>query len=154
MVHFRYCPSGYKAIAEWLCALACPCEREFAICLSGGSTPRRLYQPLAEEIIESRFPWKHVHWLWGDEGFVPHDDPDSNYRMAYDALFSRAPPRFSCDRGEQEKNSSKNSRWRYQDTGRANLPDRQSVLVCGSCCHVQLKLVSRVQRTTSRLNRV
>ena len=56
--------------------------------------------------------------------------------------------------GEQEKNSSKNSRWRYQDTGRANLPDRQSVLVCGSCCHVQLKLVSRVQRTTSRLNRV
>jgi hypothetical protein len=57
---------------------------------------------LAEEIIESRFPWKHVHWLWGDEGF-PHDDPDSNYRMAYDALFSRAPPRFSCDRGTREK---------------------------------------------------
>ena len=92
-----------------------PCEREFAICLSGGSTTRRLYQRLAEEIIESRFPWKHVHWFWGDERFVLHDDPGSDYRMAYDALFSRSPPRLSCDRGEQEKNSGKNSRWRYQD---------------------------------------
>jgi hypothetical protein len=47
--------------------------------------------------------------------FVLHDDPGSDYRMAYDALFSRSSPRFSCDRGEQEKNSGKNSRWRYQD---------------------------------------
>ena len=32
-----------------------------------------------------------MHWFWGDERFVPHDDPDSNYRMAYDALLSRVP---------------------------------------------------------------
>ena len=77
--------------AEWLCALACACEREFAICLSGGSTPRSLYQYLAGNSIASRFPWNRVHWFWGDERFVPHDDPASNYRMAYEALFSRVP---------------------------------------------------------------
>ena len=31
------------------------------------------------------------HWFWGDERFVPHDHPDSNYRMARDALLSRVP---------------------------------------------------------------
>jgi 6-phosphogluconolactonase len=35
--------------AEWLCMLACACEHEFAICLSGGSTPRRLYEHLGDE---------------------------------------------------------------------------------------------------------
>ena len=78
--------------AEWLCALACACQREFAICLSGGSTPRSLYQQLASSSsIASHFPWTRVHWFWGDERFVPHDDPASNYRMACDALFSRVP---------------------------------------------------------------
>ena len=77
--------------AEWLCALACACQREFAICLSGGSTPRRLYQQLGSSGIASRFPWTRVHWFWGDERFVPHDDPASNYRMACDALFSHVP---------------------------------------------------------------
>jgi 6-phosphogluconolactonase len=77
--------------AEWLCMLACACEREFAICLSGGSTPRRLYQHLAGDRIASRFPWNSGDWFWGDERFVPHDHPDSNYRMIYDALFARVP---------------------------------------------------------------
>jgi 6-phosphogluconolactonase len=36
-------------------------------------------------------PWPRVHWFWGDERFVPQDDPDSNYRMARDALLSRVP---------------------------------------------------------------
>jgi|SRR5690242_16347937 len=79
--------------AEWLCMLACAREREFAICLSGGSTPRRLYQHLAGDRVASRFPWDRAAWFWGDERFVPHDHPDSNYRMVYDALFSRVPAR-------------------------------------------------------------
>jgi 6-phosphogluconolactonase len=76
-------------VAEWLCALARSHNGEFAVCLSGGSTPRRLYQLLAGPAIAPRFPWQRVHWFWGDERFVPHDHPDSNYRMACDALFSR-----------------------------------------------------------------
>jgi 6-phosphogluconolactonase len=81
--------AGY--VADWLCALACANERGFAVCLSGGSTPRRLYRRLASPGITSRFPWNRVHWFWGDERFVPHDDPESNYRMVCNALFAHAP---------------------------------------------------------------
>jgi 6-phosphogluconolactonase len=73
--------------AEWLGALALASDRRFAICCSGGSTPKRLYEVLAEPA--RRFPWERVHWFWGDERFVPHDHPDSNYRMVWEALLSR-----------------------------------------------------------------
>ncbi len=62
-----------------------------ALCLAGGSTPRRLYEILASPDVAPRFPWERVHWFWGDERFVPHDHPDSNYRMVRAALLSRAP---------------------------------------------------------------
>jgi 6-phosphogluconolactonase len=78
-------------VAEWLCDLARASDRAFAVCLSGGSTPRRLYELLATPEIASRFPWSRVHWFWGDERFVPHDHPDSNFGMARDAFLSRAP---------------------------------------------------------------
>ena len=78
-------------VAEWLCHLAQASNRPFAISLSGGSTPRRLYECLAAPPISARFPWSRVHWFWGDERFVPHDHPDSNYRMAQIALLSRVP---------------------------------------------------------------
>jgi 6-phosphogluconolactonase len=80
-----------QSVAEWLCALAQASDRDFSICLSGGSTPRRLYERLATPAIASRFPWGRSHWFWGDERFVPHDHPDSNYRMARAALLSRVP---------------------------------------------------------------
>src|ERR1700737_784133 len=75
--------------AEWLGALALASDRRFAICCSGGSTPKRLYEVLAEPEMASRFPWNRVHWFWGDERFVPHGHSDSNYRMVLDALLSR-----------------------------------------------------------------
>jgi len=59
------------------------------VCLSGGSTPRRLYERFADPAFAARFPWNRAHWFWGDERFVPHDHPDSNYRMARDAFLSR-----------------------------------------------------------------
>jgi 6-phosphogluconolactonase len=73
--------------AEWLCALAERSSGSFAVSLSGGSTPRRLYQLLANADL----PWERVHWFWGDERYVPHDDAQSNYRMACEALLGRAP---------------------------------------------------------------
>ena len=63
----------------------------FAVALSGGSTPRRLYQLLAGPPYRDKFPWSRTHWFWGDERFVPHDDTLSNYRMVREALLSRAP---------------------------------------------------------------
>jgi 6-phosphogluconolactonase len=80
-----------RDVAEWLCGLAQASDRAFAVCLSGGSTPRRLYELLADPPIASRFPWRRAHWFWGDERFVPHDHRDSNYRMACDAFLSRVP---------------------------------------------------------------
>src|SRR5688572_15166184 len=78
-----------RRVAEWLCDLARANDRTFAVSLSGGSTPRRLYELLATPEIASRFPWSRVHWFWGDERFVPHDHPDSNFGMARDAFLSR-----------------------------------------------------------------
>jgi 6-phosphogluconolactonase len=57
-----------------------------AVCLAGGSTPRRLYQLFAAEPWRSRIPWGRVHWFWGDERFVPPDHPDSNCRMVREAM--------------------------------------------------------------------
>jgi 6-phosphogluconolactonase len=80
-----------RTAAEWLCELALASDGRFSVCLSGGSTPRRMYERLATPAIASRFPWPRVHWFWGDERFVPPDDPDSNYRMAREALLARVP---------------------------------------------------------------
>jgi 6-phosphogluconolactonase len=91
---YRTCESPEalaQNVAEWICALARAKNRDFAVCLSGGSTPRHLYERLADPAIAPRFPWNRAHWFWGDERFVPHDDRDSNYRMAREALLSRVP---------------------------------------------------------------
>ena len=80
-----------KHVADWLLALALAKNDTFAVCLSGGNTPRRLYETLAEAPYREGFPWPHTHWFWGDERFVPHDDSRSNYRMVRQALLSRTP---------------------------------------------------------------
>lgn len=61
-----------------------------AIALAGGSTPRRLYELLAET-HRDRLPWDRIYLFWGDERFVPADHPASNYRMAHDALLRHVP---------------------------------------------------------------
>jgi 6-phosphogluconolactonase len=78
-------------VARWMTDLALTKDGPFAVALSGGSTPRSLYETLAGPEFLRVFPWQNVHWFWGDERFVPHGDPMSNYRMASDAMLSRAP---------------------------------------------------------------
>src|SRR5438874_163406 len=53
-----------------------------AICLTGGSSPERLYQLLAIEPYRSSLPWDRVHWFVGDDRFVPINDPLSNMGKA------------------------------------------------------------------------
>jgi 6-phosphogluconolactonase len=77
--------------ARLIADLAGNSQGRFAICLSGGSTPRRLYQLLGETPYREAMPWNRVHWFWGDERFVPWDHPDSNYRMAREALLAHVP---------------------------------------------------------------
>lgn len=77
-------------VADWLLEMATAKDGIFAVNLSGGSTPRRLYECLAGQPYRDTFPWSRTHWFWGDERFVPHDDARSNYRMVREALLSRA----------------------------------------------------------------
>jgi 6-phosphogluconolactonase len=77
--------------ADWLLALARHKTGRFSVALSGGSTPRRLYQLLASPPRRCLFPWDRTVWFWGDERFVPHENPASNYRMVHDAMLARAP---------------------------------------------------------------
>jgi 6-phosphogluconolactonase len=63
----------------------------FAVALSGGSTPRQLYQLLASSEFRDRVRWADVHFFWGDERHVPPSDPNSNYRMANEAMLSKVP---------------------------------------------------------------
>ena len=64
-----------------------------SVALSGGSTPRVLYELLADprEPFRDRIAWDETHFFFSDERHVPPDDPDSNYRMVNEALFSRVP---------------------------------------------------------------
>jgi 6-phosphogluconolactonase len=80
-----------RRVAAWITDLAANSRDRFTIGLSGGSTPRRLYQLLAEPPYRDNLPWERVHWFWGDERLVPWDDPESNYGMARAAMLARAP---------------------------------------------------------------
>jgi 6-phosphogluconolactonase len=64
----------------------------FTVALSGGSTPRGLYSLLAsDEAFRSAIAWDCGEFFWSDERHVPPDHPESNYRMAEEALLSRVP---------------------------------------------------------------
>src|SRR3954471_12921599 len=63
-----------------------------AICLTGGSSPKQLYQLLATDNYRSRIPWQRVHWFIGDERFVPPDDPLNNMGVARAAFLDRYAP--------------------------------------------------------------
>ena len=66
----------------------------FRVALSGGSTPRRVYELLATPAFSRRVDWTQVDLFWGDERYVPADAQDSNYRMTAQALLDpiRVPP--------------------------------------------------------------
>lgn len=54
----------------------------FAVALSGGSTPKKIYQKIASQELSKKIDWKKVYLFWSDERTVPPDDPESNYHMA------------------------------------------------------------------------
>jgi 6-phosphogluconolactonase len=80
-----------RRVADWMLELAKEKRGVFSVVLSGGSTPRTLYQHLTETPYRETVPWSRTHWFWGDERFAPHTDARSNYRMAWEALLSHVP---------------------------------------------------------------
>jgi 6-phosphogluconolactonase len=59
----------------------------FAVALSGGSTPKRMYEILAQQ-YDDEVDWAFVHFFWGDERFVPSTNAASNYHMTEVALLN------------------------------------------------------------------
>ena len=78
----RFVALGQAAIAD---------HGRFTVALSGGSTPRALYERLAHPPLSEAVDWPNVHVFWGDERLVPPDDIESSYRMARETLLAHVP---------------------------------------------------------------
>ena len=64
----------------------------FRIALAGGSTPKTLYGLLASNpLLQAKVPWSKIQFFFGDERHVPPDHPESNFRMAKEAMVAKAP---------------------------------------------------------------
>ncbi|OKO88432.1 6-phosphogluconolactonase [Bradyrhizobium sp. NAS80.1] len=68
--------------AERMMARIAANPSQIRICLTGGSSPKRLYQLLGSDAWRSKIPWDRVHWFIGDERFVPDSDPLNNMAVA------------------------------------------------------------------------
>ncbi|MCL4867970.1 MAG: 6-phosphogluconolactonase [Anaerolineae bacterium] len=66
-------------------------QGRFSVALSGGSTPEAMYRLLAQAPLKDQVDWKNVYLFWGDERFVPPDDPDNMWRMAQETFLSYLP---------------------------------------------------------------
>jgi 6-phosphogluconolactonase len=62
-------------------------NNRFTVALSGGSTPKLLFQTLSSEEFRLRIDWTKTFFFFGDERNVPPDSPESNYRTARENLF-------------------------------------------------------------------
>jgi len=94
----RILPDGVaiaKRAAQEFVQAASAAVRErgtFNVSLAGGSTPKALYSLLVNDpTLRSQVPWDKTHLFFGDERHVPPDHPDSNFRMATEAMISKSP---------------------------------------------------------------
>jgi 6-phosphogluconolactonase len=107
-----------RAAAQRFAELAAASVAErgaFSVALAGGNTPRSVYELLAGGEFSEKIDWPSVHVFFGDERAVPPDHPDSNYRMANEALLSRVPvPAPNVHRMKGEGDAAANAR-QYED---------------------------------------
>ncbi|HYL85429.1 MAG TPA: 6-phosphogluconolactonase [Candidatus Angelobacter sp.] len=83
-----------RAAQEWIQAAAAAVREKgsFNVALAGGSTPKALYSLLVgDPVLRSQVPWDKIHLFFGDERHVAPDHADSNFRMATEAMISKAP---------------------------------------------------------------
>lgn len=112
-----------------LAAEACAARGAFYIALSGGSTPRRLYETLATTEFCDGIDWSRVHIYFGDERCVPPEHPDSNYGMAEATLLCHVPiPQQQVHRIAVTMSTVRQDAWRYAQLIAAQVPrDAQGV---------------------------
>ena len=104
------------------------------VALSGGSTPKSLYELLADESFRDRVQWSKIHFFWSDERHVPPDHPESNYRMAHEAMLSHIniPPN-NIHRVQSENPDASAAASEYQQTiaqvTKQSLPELDLILL-------------------------
>src|SRR5882762_10308356 len=78
-----------KMAAERLIARISANAGRTAICLTGGSSPKQLYELLATDAYRSRIPWDHVHWFIGDDRFVARSEEHTSELQSHLNLVCR-----------------------------------------------------------------
>lgn len=79
-----------KAVADAFVAFTTACIKQTETCvvaISGGTTPNALFELLNTEEYRKKVDWENIYFLWVDERFVPHSDPDNNFHRAKERLF-------------------------------------------------------------------
>lgn len=91
-------------------------RRARTVALSGGSTPKLMFQILGNE-LRDEVKWGEIQFFWSDERHVPPDDPESNYRMANEALLSHVPvPSENVHRIRGENPNAAEAAAEYEET--------------------------------------
>ena len=83
-----------QSLAEWITAsieTTLQSSDRFTWVLTGGSSPKQLYELLAKPPFKERIDWKKLHIFWGDERFVPFNDNRNNAKMTYEHLLNQVP---------------------------------------------------------------
>jgi 6-phosphogluconolactonase len=97
-------------------------DGQFAAALSGGNTPRQMFELLASEQFRGQVDWAKVHLFWSDERAVPPTSAESNYGMARRELLIRVPiPEANIHRMEAEKPSIGRAAHEYEEVLRKYL---------------------------------
>lgn len=120
-------------VAGWL-AEQCRDSDTFRIAVSGGSTPRFLFEALASSTFRESIDWASWHVFFCDERAVAPDHPQSNYRLVHDALLSKvAIPvgqvhRMEAERGDIDSAAAEYSQLLENECG---APPRLEVVLLG-----------------------
>lgn len=103
-------------------------RERFRVALSGGSTPKRVYELLATDAFSHRINWEAVDLFWGDERYVPADDRDSNYRMTAEVLLRNiSVPRTNIHRVPTEVSPPQAAASAYEEDIRRSFGDTVSI---------------------------
>jgi 6-phosphogluconolactonase len=95
---------------------------KFTVALSGGNTPRAMFEQLASQEFRGQIDWAKVYIFWSDERAVPPESPESNYGMARRELLVRVPiPQVNVFRMEAEKPNIGRAAHEYEEVIREHL---------------------------------
>jgi 6-phosphogluconolactonase len=120
--HAAMCAAAAEQIVRQMQRVLAERDR-FTMVLAGGGTPRPVYEHLATT-HRSAIAWDRVHLFWGDERYVPHDNPASNVHMVRASLLDDAPiPSANVHPMPTNRNNPDADATAYADALHAMFPD-------------------------------